>query len=318
MGSASQKANMDSERNISTVLLLCIFLTLPTTRSETGLLVVGGEGGLQSVEFWAPPPLSAQCFLSDLPHWNFYHSLDSLNGEVILCGDSYCSRLKGDKWEEAAQLVEKRWRHTSVVTSRGLMLLGGQASPNTTELVSMEGGGTKELLPLEPPRLDHCSIQVSEDVVVLTGGRGTEFLVTEHNLSQREARVKQLPSLETGRRYHACGHYTVGSSLRLLVTGGYDGTQVLDSTERLNYSTDEPHWRVTGSLPAARHGLRAAYVAGVLHVTGGKLDTSEAGEVLVWDGIAEQWAPAGSLQVNRQAHAVLEVPVPAITTNCLG
>ena len=37
-----------------------------------------------------------------------------------------------------------------------------QASPNTTELVSMEGGGTKELLPLEPPRLDHCSIQVEK------------------------------------------------------------------------------------------------------------------------------------------------------------
>ena len=29
-----------------------------------------------------------------------------------------------------------------------------------------------------------------------------------------------------GDRYHACGHYTVGSSLRLLVTGGYDGQQV--------------------------------------------------------------------------------------------
>ena len=37
-----------------------------------------------------------------------------------------------------------------------------QASPNTTELVSMEGGGTKEIFPLEPPRLDHCSIQVEK------------------------------------------------------------------------------------------------------------------------------------------------------------
>merc|ERR1711971_781690 len=184
-------------------------------------------------------------------------------------------------------------------------------SPNTTELVSLEEGGTGELIPLEPPRLDHCSIKVSADVVVLTGGRDTEFLVTEHDLSKRAAGVRQLPSLETGRRYHACGHYTVGSSLRLLVTGGYDGQQVLDSTERLNYSTDEPHWRVTGPLPAARHGLRAAYVSG------GKLDTSEAGEVLVWDAVAEEWSEAGSLQVNRQAHAVLEVPILALATNCV-
>ena len=28
-------------------------------------------------------------------------------------------------------------------------------------------------------------------------------------------------------RYHACGHYSVGNSLRLLVTGGYDGNQVI-------------------------------------------------------------------------------------------
>jgi len=294
-----------------------IFLPLyPAISSETGLLVVGGEGGLQSVEFWTPPPLSAQCFLGDLPHWNFFHSLDSLNGEVI-CGDSSCSRLEAGKWEEVAQLTEKRWRHSSAVTSRGLMLLGGQVSPNTTELVSFDGDETEELKVLDPPRLDHCSVQVSADVVVLTGGRETEFLVTEHNLGQRETSVRQLPSLETGRRYHACGHYTVGNSLRLLVTGGYDGQQVLDSTERLNYSTEEPHWRVVGPLPAPRHGLRTAYISGMLHVTGGKLDTSEAGEVLVWDPVAEDWAMVGGLQVNRQAHAVLEVPIVAVATDCL-
>ena len=38
----------------------------------TGLLVVGGEGGLQSVEFWAPPPLSG----SDTNHG----SADILSG----------------------------------------------------------------------------------------------------------------------------------------------------------------------------------------------------------------------------------------------
>merc|ERR1712130_271952 len=298
-------------------VLYLIFHTFSPTSSDTGLLVVGGEGGLQSVEFWTPPPLSVQCFLSDLPHWNFYHSLDSINGEVVLCGDSSCSRLEGGKWKEVAQLKEKRWRHSSAVTSRGLMLLGGQVSPNTTELVSLEKGGGGEVQPLHPPRLDHCSIQVSADVVVLTGGRDTEYLVTEHNLSKRVTGVKQLPSLETGRRYHACGHYTVGNSLRLLVTGGYDGTQVLDSTERLNYSTEEPHWGVSGPLPAARHGLRAAYISGVLHVTGGKLGTSEAGEVLVWDGVAEEWNAAGGLQVSRQAHAVLEVPILAIATSCI-
>merc|ERR1712192_389167 len=105
--------------------LVLIFLTFSPTSAETGLLVVGGEGGLQSVEFWTPAPLS-----------------DSVNGEVILCSDSSCLRLEEGKWKEVAQLTEKRWRHSSAVTSRGLMLLGGQVSPNTTELVSLEEGGT--------------------------------------------------------------------------------------------------------------------------------------------------------------------------------
>ena len=29
--------------------------------------------------------------------------------QVILCGDSSCSRLEGSKWEEVAQLTEKRF-----------------------------------------------------------------------------------------------------------------------------------------------------------------------------------------------------------------
>ena len=141
-------ANMEPipAKHLSFILSL-IFLTFSPTSSETGLvsesaqrkwkhfgsqlcfiiyvlglLVVGGEGGLQSVEFWTPPPLSgskrslskydkhrnycilkihcferhisAQCFLSDLPHWNFFHSLDSLNGEVWISNfETWCFNI---------------------------------------------------------------------------------------------------------------------------------------------------------------------------------------------------------------------------------
>ena len=39
--------------------------------------------------------------------------------QVILCGDSYCFRLEGDKWKEAAQLTEKRWGNTTLGPSLG-------------------------------------------------------------------------------------------------------------------------------------------------------------------------------------------------------
>ena len=41
-----------------------------------------------------------------------------------------------------------------------LLSTPSQVSPNTTELVSFDGKAGGELIPLEPPRLDHCSIQV--------------------------------------------------------------------------------------------------------------------------------------------------------------
>ena len=40
----------------------------------------------------------------------------------------------------------------------------------------------------------------------------------------------------------------------LLVTGGYDGSDYLDSTEIL----EDKNWRITAPLPSARISLRAA------------------------------------------------------------
>ena len=57
--------------------------------------------------------------------------------------------------------VHCRYGHTSAVTSRGLLLVGGQqsASLTTTELVTMEGDSMEDF-GLSPGRKDHCSIQV--------------------------------------------------------------------------------------------------------------------------------------------------------------
>ena len=43
------------------------------------------------------------------------------------------------------------------------------------------------------------------DTVILTGGRYSYSRVQEYNL---QGSVARLPDLNTGRFYHACGHYT--------------------------------------------------------------------------------------------------------------
>ena len=52
-----------------------------------------------------------------------------------------------------------RQGHSSVVTPRGLLLVGGSSSPTTTELL-VEGEHSVDSFSLIPGRENHCSIQV--------------------------------------------------------------------------------------------------------------------------------------------------------------
>merc|ERR1711962_253220 len=102
----------------------------------------------------------------------------------------------------------------------------------------------------------HCTMKISEEVIVLTGGSSTEDLVTEYQLS--DGRETALTRLTQGRESHACGVYqdTDGQQV-LLVTGGFG----VSSTEIATYTSSRSlSWRIveTGELPSERSGLRAA------------------------------------------------------------
>jgi len=170
--------NMDSipMKHFSFTLAL-IFLTFSPTSAETGLLVVGGEGGLQSVEFWTPPPLSAQCFLGDLPHLNFFHSLDSVNGEVILCSDSSCLRLEEGKWKEVAQLTEKRCQNCVLTLEMDMHIAYYRIR---TKMIEMEGGG-----PLDRKKVTNKTFSLLWNWMHIYGSLIVENrLITQHTQKQ--------------------------------------------------------------------------------------------------------------------------------------
>ena len=52
---------------------------------------------------------------------------------------------------------------------------------------------------------DHCTIQLSADIIVVTGGANTEHYVTEYQLADGKETI--LSSLQQPRYTHACGVY---------------------------------------------------------------------------------------------------------------
>jgi hypothetical protein len=144
-------------------------------------------------------------------------TVDTVAGRVLACYGASCLELTGSGWEAGPSTLYSRVGHTSAVTAEGLLLVGGHGgmdSTTTTELLPAEGGPSKEGFTLQLGRQFHCSIQLSADTIVLTGGHTTGSLVTEHSGlgTGGEVTTRELPALLTPRALHACGVYTVGGT----------------------------------------------------------------------------------------------------------
>merc|ERR1712004_350079 len=138
----------------------------------------------------------------------------------------------------------------------------GDSSRSTTEWISLDGSP-----PMPGPfqirhGQQHCTIQVSPDVIVITGGASNTYnYVTEYQLTG-DGMERQLEGLNQGRRIHACGVYQAAGSQMLLVTGGFGATGdegYLSSTEISVYGTGLGlSWSTVegGHLPESRGAMR--------------------------------------------------------------
>jgi len=303
--------------------------------NDTGLLLVGGAktGISQSVEFWMPAGRSTnnhqrltstskekpfqeqsiRCPTVSRGMWG--HTTDSLPNGPITCYMNSCDLLTPDLGWEAGVVntLHSRRFHSSSVTVQGLLLIGGDDSPETSELLAW---GTNQSIPSvvlpSPGRSRHCSIQISEDIFILTGGSlpQTSNLVTElSNLGSNWQPVsRELPPLTIGRWEHACGMYTsVEGDIRLVVAGGFGDASALASTEVLDY-VGGSKWREAGPLPIPLAGPRPAFLEGVLHITGGgNYETGFSDWVLAWSPEMEEWQVVGNMQSARWHHGVVEM-----------
>lgn len=239
-------------------------------------------------------------------------------GGVLACQGSGCLRLAGDGWVAGPQTIHPREGHSSVVTPRGLLLVGGSSSPTTTELL-VEGEHSVDSFSLIPGRENHCSIQLQQNgytTMVLTGGYKTEKLVTMFSgLEGDTVTFSDLAELNTGRGFHACGSYTLGGKEMLIVAGGFSGTEYLSSTEVIAM---EPQgvWMETSPLPAPRYSPRGASLGGQVLVSGGLSTSSTLASLVAWHPLEEEWREVGTLAHARRDHAATSIPHSAVAHLC--
>jgi len=301
-------------------ILLFLFLASLTRcqTNVTGLVAAGGNGGLTTAEFWAKMPQEAHCSLPSFPEELYDPTLDVLQDRIIACYERRCYQLVGGEWIVWATTAEVRKYHTSAVTEEGLLLVGGTVEPTRTELIPLQGGTGVASFQLERPGWkDHCSVQVSDSTMILTGGQGTDALVTEYtNLGSADKVIATpLTSLTSPRHHHACGLVTTAGSHMLIVTGGFQGHS-LDSTEVMDYTDGiAGRWWPANPLPSPRDSLHGASIDGLFYLAGGNTyPDGYTTEVLVWDPAAEVWMVAGQLESARQRHALASVSLQLLTS----
>ena len=99
-----------------------------------------------------------------------------------------------------------RAHHSSVTTEDAVLLIGSHGYTDfTTEWIPLNGSAAQQLPFLHRHGDRHCSIKINADVIVVTGGWGSNDYVTEYQLA--DGNETPLTSMGQQRAAHACGVY---------------------------------------------------------------------------------------------------------------
>merc|ERR1719342_1205532 len=211
---------------------------------------------------------SSMCELPQMSQSKRYHTQSGLTA----CGGGAsairrsCIKFEDGSWTTLTDnLVEERLYHSSWVSPDGdILLIGGQYSRTTTEIVYQNGTSIRSF-DLKYRTEEACSIELPE-MFILTGGSYTLTTVSRYSTS---GWMEDLPELNEGRRDHGCGYFYNDDMQRVfLVAGGYDGSSYLSSTESLVEGGQA--WNFQNPLPSGRNGLSGISLPDTVIMTGGR------------------------------------------------
>jgi len=277
-----------------------------------GFIITGGDSLDKKAEV-LNPFIGLSCPLPDLAEemWGHSHC-----GNLLFRKQS-CLKMNptGSFSPTSVSLLQKRGGHLCWSLPGGggeVMLLGGEGSPTTTEIVSADGSSTRRSWDLKYKTQLACGVEVDWAFIV-TGG--ADWYAPDRALNSvvrynSQGVSEDLPSLTVRRYNHACGSYLDDNGQRVvLVTGGFyrgSKTRNLDSTELM---VDFKAWRPAANLPSARAGLRAASLNNKVFLFGGA-DSSRSylDSIMFYNKDRDTWQSAGKMTEPRLYHAVAVFP----------
>ena len=179
----------------------CVFLA--------GILIIGDfDHASQSVEFWsAADPEQGSCVLNDYPRrMKEGPTVNLVSGRLVACMEDTCEIYQEGSWHHLQRTTVTRYYHSSATTEEAVLLIGGYSLTNTTEWIPVDGS------PSQPGPFNirhghsHCTLQISNEIIIVTGGYKTWSYVTEYQLSG-DGNETPLSSMTQARNRHACGVY---------------------------------------------------------------------------------------------------------------
>merc|ERR1719244_1484516 len=283
-----------------------------------GIIIAGGQKQT-SVKLINPETSHLDvCDLPNTPDRFTDHSLDLVDGTLIMCGSyfgspgkarrknetelhqffavSTCLQLspKDTEWTIFAKIPLKR-QQVSLVTDKGVLLIGGY---NDYSVNLVKKDGTVDRVWNLNRYIDHgCGIN-DGDTLVVTGGGIRDYIgaggftyyestatktVDRYNA---QGHVEDLPGLLTERRNHGCGLYHKDGKKILLVAGGLGVYhQALSSTE-IFIVAESTDWTYAAPLPRATKAMSYASLNDKIYF----IEDISKNEAMVVEFDGEKWS----------------------------
>ena len=174
----------------------------------SGFVITGGDERYPEMKVEVFNPQSGRsCPLPDLPRGMSGHTHCHL---VCLYRSCLQVSSRGSFSPASVRLLHTRYGHLCWSLPGGageVMLLGGEYSPTTTEIVSADGSSTRPSWDLQYQTRSACGVEVG-DTFIVTGGWDTDNRDKALSLRYNSQGVSELlPSLTVSRLGHACASY---------------------------------------------------------------------------------------------------------------
>ena len=159
------------------------------------------------VEFWsAADPEQGSCVLKDYQRdMDYGPTVNLVAGRLVACYGDSCEIYQDGSWHHLQNTIDTRQRHSSATREDAVLLIGGYNSALTTEWIPVNGSAAQPGPFTVRHGFYHCTMQISDDIIVVTGGDGTTDFVTQYQLT--DGTKTDLTSMTQPRYRHACGVY---------------------------------------------------------------------------------------------------------------